>query len=54
MAELMRMLMAEDDPRDVVILTSSREQRDLIEGYNLGVNAYVVNEPPPGSVSNHK
>ncbi|MBI5471016.1 MAG: response regulator [Ignavibacteriae bacterium] len=26
----------------VVILTSSREERDLVEGYNLGVNAYVV------------
>jgi CheY-like chemotaxis protein len=26
----------------VVILTSSREQRDLVEGYKLGVNAYVV------------
>ncbi|MDP2182020.1 MAG: response regulator [Actinomycetota bacterium] len=26
----------------VVILTSSREERDLIEGYSLGVNAYVV------------
>jgi CheY-like chemotaxis protein len=26
----------------VVILTSSREQRDIVEGYNLGVNAYVV------------
>lgn len=26
----------------VVILTSSREQRDLVESYNLGVNAYVV------------
>lgn len=26
----------------VVILTSSREERDLIEGYRLGVNAYVV------------
>jgi DNA-binding response OmpR family regulator len=26
----------------VVILTSSREERDLIEGYKLGVNAYVV------------
>jgi two-component system, response regulator len=25
----------------VVILTSSKEQRDLIEGYELGVNAYV-------------
>jgi CheY-like chemotaxis protein len=26
----------------VVILTASREERDLIESYNLGVNAYVV------------
>lgn len=26
----------------VVLLTSSREQRDIIEGYELGVNAYVV------------
>lgn len=26
----------------VVILTSSREERDLIESYHLGVNAYVV------------
>ncbi|MFH0733833.1 MAG: response regulator [bacterium] len=26
----------------VVILTSSREKQDLLTGYNLGVNAYVV------------
>lgn len=26
----------------VVMLTSSREERDVIESYNLGVNAYVV------------
>ena len=26
----------------IVILTSSREEQDLIESYNLGVNAYVV------------
>jgi len=26
----------------VVVLTSSREQRDVIESYELGVNAYVV------------
>ncbi len=25
-----------------VILTSSREEKDLVEGYELGVNAYVV------------
>ncbi len=33
------------DPRTkaipVVILTSSREERDLINGYQLGVNAYI-------------
>jgi CheY-like chemotaxis protein len=33
------------DPRTkaipVVIMTSSREERDVIEGYKLGVNAYV-------------
>jgi DNA-binding response OmpR family regulator len=26
----------------VVILTSSREEKDLNEGYSLGTNAYVV------------
>jgi CheY-like chemotaxis protein len=26
----------------VVVLTSSREERDLVESYRLGVNAYVV------------
>lgn len=34
------------DPRTknipVVVLTSSREERDLIDSYNLGVNGYVV------------
>lgn len=26
----------------VVMLTSSREEKDLVKGYDLGVNAYVV------------
>jgi DNA-binding NarL/FixJ family response regulator len=26
----------------VVMLTSSREERDLVESYRCGVNAYVV------------
>ena len=34
------------DPRlkaiPIVVLTSSREERDLVASYNLGVNAYVV------------
>jgi CheY-like chemotaxis protein len=29
-------------PMPVVVLTSSREERDLLQSYNLGVNAYVV------------
>ena len=26
----------------IVVLTSSREEQDVVESYNLGVNAYVV------------
>jgi CheY-like chemotaxis protein len=36
---------AKSDPRTkaipIVIMTSSREERDLVESYKLGVNAYV-------------
>jgi two-component system, response regulator len=28
-------------PVPVVVMTSSREQRDLVEGYRLGVNSYI-------------
>lgn len=42
--EVLRRLKA--DPRTqmipVVVLTSSREDRDLIESYRLGVNSYIV------------
>ena len=35
-----------DDPKfrtiPVIILTSSREENDLVRSYNIGVNAYVV------------
>ncbi|HEY9248669.1 MAG TPA: response regulator [Rariglobus sp.] len=42
--EVLRRL--KSDPRTkaipVVMLTSSKEQRDVIESYNLGVNSYIV------------
>ena len=42
--EVLRQIKA--DPRTraipVVVLTSSREDRDIVESYNLGVNSYIV------------
>jgi two-component system response regulator len=42
--EVLRQL--KSDPRTraipVVVLTSSREERDIVESYNLGVNSYIV------------
>ena len=41
--EVLRRLRAEERTRllPVVILTSSREQQDMLEGYGLGANSYV-------------
>lgn len=42
--EVLRVVKSEPRLRTipVVILTSSREEKDLVESYRLGVNAYVV------------
>lgn len=42
--EVLRRLREDERTRTipVVILTSSREERDIIEGYRLGVNSYIV------------
>jgi CheY-like chemotaxis protein len=42
--EVLRQLRADPAMRrlPIVILTSSREERDLVQSYQLGVNAYVV------------
>lgn len=42
--EVLRQIRADERLKmiPVVILTSSREERDLVEGYRLGINAYVV------------
>lgn len=41
--EVLRRLRADERTRllPVVILTSSREERDVLEGYSLGANSYV-------------
>jgi len=42
--EVLRTIKSDDRLKfiPVVVLTSSREERDLVESYRLGVNAYVV------------
>ena len=42
--EVLRVIKADEILKfiPVVVLTSSREERDVIESYRLGVNAYVV------------
>jgi DNA-binding response OmpR family regulator len=42
--ELLQQIKADEKLRaiPVVVLTSSREERDMVTSYKLGVNAYVV------------
>jgi CheY-like chemotaxis protein len=42
--EVLRQIKSDEDLRvlPVVVLTSSREEKDLVASYRLGVNAYVV------------
>jgi len=42
--EVLREIRAKDELRTlpVVVLTSSREERDIVESYDLGVNSYIV------------
>lgn len=42
--EVLRRLKMDDKRKviPVVILTSSKEERDIVESYQLGVNAYIV------------
>ena len=42
--EVLKQIKTDEELRavPVVMLTSSREEKDLVQSYNLGVNAYVV------------
>jgi two-component system response regulator len=42
--EVLKRLRADDRTKliPIVVLTSSREQRDVVESYRLGVNSYIV------------
>lgn len=42
--EVLRKIKSDEAKRviPVVVLTSSKEERDIVESYNLGVNAYIV------------
>lgn len=42
--EILRKIKQDNNKRiiPVVMLTSSKEEKDIVESYNLGVNAYIV------------
>jgi two-component system, response regulator len=42
--EVLRAIKSDESRRSipVVVLTSSKEERDIVESYKLGVNAYIV------------
>ena len=42
--EVLRRIRADERTRvlPVVIMTSSRQERDIVEGYRLGINSYIV------------
>jgi len=42
--EVLRKLKSDEQKRviPIVVLTSSKEERDIVESYKLGVNAYIV------------
>lgn len=42
--EVLRKIKADESKKviPVVVLTSSKEERDIVESYKLGVNAYIV------------
>ncbi|MDD8027583.1 MAG: response regulator [Acidobacteriota bacterium] len=42
--EVLRQIRADERTRSlpVVIITSSREERDIVAGYKLGINSYIV------------
>ena len=50
-SELKRILLAEDDPRDVELTLAALDQNNLAKAVKeVGAFWAIVNEPPPGSV----